>query len=66
MGSNEGHEVQLGFSMIAKNLEEEKASTCRYNTRSSRAANRGLNKRGIKLLEKGKNAPEQGYNTTTP
>jgi hypothetical protein len=51
-------------------MEEEKATTensRRYNTRASRAANRGL-KRGSKLLEKSnkKSKAEMGYNTTTP
>jgi hypothetical protein len=54
MESNEGHEVHLGFSNSAVKMEEEKATTSRYNTRASRAANRGL-KRGTKLLEKSKN-----------
>ena len=56
--SNEGHEVHLGFNNSANKMEEEKATTenqtGRYNTRASRAANRGL-KRGNKLLEKSKN-----------
>ena len=68
--SNEGHEVHLGFNNSADKMEEEKATTensRRYNTRASRAANRGL-KRGNKLLEKSneKSKAEMGYNTTNP
>ena len=52
--SNEGQEIHLGFNNQTNKIEEEKASTGRYNTRASRAAQRGL-KRGNKLLEKSKN-----------
>ena len=59
LNSNEGHEVHLGFSNSAVKVEEEKDSMTgtipRYNTRASRAAQRGLNKRGNKLLEKNEN-----------